>query len=524
MKKIILITLIVITGIYSCKKGSEIITSDKNNTLPKNLKPISLPTFVSMNEINDQVRALAYSLASITDNTYMANDNPTEYKSLIEDQLENNSDEVTFGELNTNINMGSVGVFTNVGGTTPSNFKSLVEEAILFQSPWYLGTSPRSWGMNSYSNDGYEGFIYNNTQYNTLVRIPELDQNRHSKPFIVIPNEVDVNGDLLLPIIGYTFNFATDEVDVVSFATEEDLDVDDNYYIWVVDYAPIPVQTTNPTQGCTGDNAPLQNDGFCDFECGENESNSFNDCNPQFIKKVWISDIEISEDYKQRCGTNYQWNESRIQGQYELGYSSLVVHGSGKVKPYGGFINHRWKRNEVEKTKKLLVQGCNFNSKGTSSYKAVKNIDWWDNSIESRWTQKDEALQPRCFFSENYKPSRDTIYFFVFEEDIAPNNIRTQTIQYRPGQSATIQFFSRNNEGPWGDKKMQSAYTFYGSIQAVGPMNQSPTGHVIMITPQSWPGLGTSFNDEFEIFAVISNSGANANTRSIKLKIKYDQF
>ena len=69
--------LIVIT-VLSCKKQSDDKTYIKNNSF-LNLKPVSLPTYTSMDEFNDHLRWLAFSLSSITDNSFMANDNPTDF-------------------------------------------------------------------------------------------------------------------------------------------------------------------------------------------------------------------------------------------------------------------------------------------------------------------------------------------------------------------------------------------------------------------------------------------------------------
>lgn len=86
-----------------------------------------------------------------------------------------------------------------------------------------------------------------------------------------------------------------------------------------------------------------------------------------------------------------------------------------------------------------------------------------------------------------------------------------------------MQFFSRSNEGPWGDKKMLSSTLFFGSISPLGSLNPTPASHVIMITPDSWTGKGNNPSDEIFIDAVLSSNGTNTNTRSIKLRVKYDQ-
>lgn len=524
---IVALFFLIIITFPSCKKQSDVNTSNKSD-LFINLKPVSLPTYTTMDEFNDHLRWLAYSLASITDNTYMANDNPTEFKELIEGFIDENDDEVTFGKLENNINMSSVGIFTYQNGTTPSSFKSLVDVSILFQNPYYISTSPRSWGANSFNLDAFEGFNFNNTQFNTLIRIPQFfeekqNANRFNKPFLVIPNEQDINGNTILPILGYQFNQGQDKVDVVLFNTEEDLDdQSDSYYIWVVDAKPIPVQTNNPSVNCLGDYFPRQNDGHCDYECGENSNNSFNDCNPAFLKDVWISEIEISEDFKNKCGVNFQWNESFLQGKYELGYSSFIAYGSGKFMPFGGIFNKTWHISQVNKTKKKF-SSCNFSSNGNATMKEVKNKEWWNRDINFRSISNDENTQPKSYLARNCHPNIDTIYFFIFEDDVAPNNLRTQKVFYRPGLSCDMQYFSRNNEGPWGDKKMLSSTLFFGSISPLGPLNPTPASHVIMITPDSWAGKGNNPSDEIFIDAVLSSNGTNTNSRSIKLRVKYDQ-
>jgi hypothetical protein len=84
--------------------------------------------------------------------------------------------------------------------------------------------------------------------------------------------------------------------------------------------------------------------------------------------------------------------------------------------------------------------------------------------------------------------------------------------------SSNLTYTCRNNEGPWGDKKSNSLIASYNAID-----NKLPTGQVYMITPGTWPGGGAQSvnSDEWTFNAIQSNSGANADTRSIKIKVKY---
>jgi hypothetical protein len=326
-----------------------------------------------MNEINDHIRHLAFAMASIADTMFMVNDNPTEYKTDIEGLVPTDKDEVTFEKINNDIITSFSNIYETPTKASYINFNYLVQGSLNNQQPLYYSTSPRSWGSGFYNYTAYAGFNYQNTDYYTLLRIPEWqslhnDANRLNKTFLVIPHEVDNNGDYLLPIVGYKMNTTTWEVDTVLFQTEDEMENDIIHYIWVVDCDMSIPSTQNPGWNCIGDQAPQQNDGFCDTDCGENSTNSLNDCNPIFLRKVWIDEIEITEDYKQKCGTNYQWNENRLHGHYEIAYQSMTVHGSGKIKKRGGLLNEYWARDDVYKTKKIGLS-CNFNTKGSANNK-----------------------------------------------------------------------------------------------------------------------------------------------------------
>lgn len=403
-------------------------------------------------------------------------------------------------------------------------------DAIDWSNTDYRQYQPRTNTWSGFDWSALSGFNYNQGNYYTLLRIPDFnklknDPSRLTKPIVVVSDEVDGNGNLLLPIVGFTYDPIADKVNMIQWNDEDDFEDETGYYIWVVDYDAVPLNNPSSPYNCFGENSPIANDDFCDVDCDENSTNSPNDCNPSFIKKVWIQDLEIIEDYKQKCGTNYQWLESRLHGQYEIAYQCVVAHSRGKLKAMGGILEESWDRDDIRMTNKLGVRSCNFRSKGNPNYKmGVTPWMWWkDNQNTQPNTETRKAFQPRAFLSENYKPWRDTIYLLIYDYDKPqPGRNRNINVTTRPGKTYQMEYTTRNNEGPFADKTNTNSFVSYSSLP---PINGSiiPNAQVIMITPQSWPGQGlfSVVQDEFTVNGIGSSNGANPNTYSVRIKLKY---
>jgi hypothetical protein len=525
-----LLTIVITTILlYSCRKSH---TSEEEMKKPFiNLRPVSYTTFSTIEDVNDNIRAMAFAMASIQDTMFLISRNPTLYKNEIEAQIPTDEEEASFQGLNTAINTTTTGhLYKTRTNSVFSDLDDMVQGALNDQQPLYYTTSPRGGLTNFYDYTAFANFRYNNTDYYTLVRIPDWatlnsDASRLSKPLLVIPNEVDTNDNAILPIIGYKINTTTWEVDSVLFQTEEDLDDQTTYYIWVVDYAPVPLTGTGSSFNCSGDNAPQPNDDFCDLNCGENAGSSFNDCNPALIKRVWIDEIEITEDYKQKCGTNIKWQERNLNGRYEIAFQAMTVHGSGKVSQRGGLLEEEWQRLQIKRSKKKNI-GCSYNNgAGSATNKgSLSTKRWWRTfALDTDTTQKTKSSQPKCYLSTNYKPWRDTIYFVVYEFDGVDAAKREHKIKvnFRVGKQAELIYHTRKNEGPFGDKTNTNLLVAFNAISPT-----LPTAQVYMITPGTWPGGGgiAVNTDTWTFNAMPVNSGSNPDARSIKVKVSYGFF
>jgi hypothetical protein len=510
---------------FSCQDEVQIKESKKVNSKFE-ITPISFPIFNSNERVNDHIRTLAYGVLSLTDTQSLYSNNIPGYLSEIENLLVGDNDEVTFERIENFINPS---LFTSYGYSNPYPFKNAFFEAILLNSNYYISLSPRLGLQNLYDESALFGFRFNNTDFRTIIRIPEwsIEKNsltRFSKPFVVVSYEEDINGIIELPIVGFKLNVNNYEVDTVLWQTVAEFEEDNRFYIWVVDYEPVPVSVNSPLDNCFGENAPKVNDGFCDIDCDENVTNSLNDCSN--IRNVWIDEIEILEDYKKKCGSNFEWFESRLDGKFEIAYQSIVIHANGKVKSSGGRLEQVWQRSEIPMTKKVGL-GCNFKTNGSNSQLKsglTRYMAWREESpgiIEDNINNQSKAI-----VSNSYKPWRDTIYLVVYEFDTyRTNNSRDRIINvtYRPGKSKQIKYLSKNNEGAFGDKNITNSFVSYTSLPYSTSFNV-PQGQVIMITPQSWPGQGLPnvASDELILTGVGSNNGQNANTWSLRVKLKYD--
>lgn len=516
-------SIILALVLYACRKheqGGNGITVGGGRS---DIHPVSYPTFTDNNDINSQIRAMAYAMAAAVDDQYMVS-GAWNYVANIESLIPNNLEEISFESINSGISMNGSNIYEIPPGTPPSSFNQFVSIVLQYETPNYLYYTPHS-STTPYNSLAYGGFTFNNQGYYTILRIPDFadvktDANRFHQPLLVVPNETDTFGDPILPIVGYVLDTTTNTMDTVYYPTLDAFEDDSLFYIWVVDIETIP-NFTNPPNNCTGADAPVQNDDFCDRDCAEDSIMSPNDCLGQYLRKIWIEEVEISEDYKQRCGTNYEWLESRFNGQYEIAYECLVVH-SKKVKPFGGLLNERWYRRQVYKTRKLNLF-CNFKSQGSADNKGnLTNERWWTNNDAVDRIAKDDnkGTQPKCYFSQNYKPWRDTIYFIMYEFDNASRRKKRHSfdVYYRAGKKYSLTYTARDNEGPFADKKCNDAPESYNAIGA--------SGKVFMITPSMWPGGGAPsvVSDVYTFNAIMSSGGAIANTRSIKVKVKYDMF
>lgn len=519
------LTIIAISSIvfFSCKKNKNGVSESNKSSIGNTMR--TYPSFTNLDKVNDHLRHLAFGSASLFDLIYLSSSTTSDYISSIEKFI--NKEEVSFEKINSTIDRNIFKDFAT--SFSPVSYEKSMIDAIDWSNTDYRLYTPRPNIWTAYDWSALEGFELNSNNYFTLIRIPDWenlknDPSRLSKPIVVVPNEEDINGDVILPIVGFTYDPINDKVEMISWATEEEFDDEEDYYIWVVDYDGVPLQTGSPYNACLGDNNPVNGDDYCDVDCGENENNSPADCNQAFLRKVWIEDLEIIEDYKQKCGTDYQWLESRLHGQYEIAYQCVVAHANGKSKARGGLLEEKWNRDEIKMTRKMGIS-CNFKSKGSSSYKMnVTPWIWWrDNQNTDQKIEEKKLKQPRAYLSENYKPWRDTIYLLIYEYDKPmPGRERSINVITRPGKTHIMDYTTRKNEGPFGDKTNTNSTVAFNSLV---PINGAlvPNAQVVMITPQSWPGFGLFSvpTDEFTINGVGSSNGANPNTYSIRVKLKY---
>lgn len=518
--------IIVSLVIYSCRKSQSDNSNGGKFKYPTNVIPLSIPTFSTMDEVNSHLRYLAYGLASLTDTLFLSASNDDNYVQGVEGLILGGKDEVSIGDVEANINKAHFAHYTTQA--TPQDFGLDLTDAINHNSPGTGSLSPRTWALGSYNDQGMGSFNYNTFTLYTLIRIPNWDvlQNnsyRLTRKLLVIPYEKDTFGDYILPIVGYyvTSSYAMDSV---LYQTEDEMEDDTSFYQWIVDIDEVPPASHIPDLDCSGDKVPVASDGYCDCDCGENVTNSPIDCDPANLRKVWIEELEVIEDYKKKCvGTNTQWMESHAGGQYELAYHSFVAHSSGKIKFRGGRFNDDLKRKDIYLTKKIPFS-CNFSGKGTSinlSGTSLNTWEWWGEFHNSSDTiMNSPSLRPKAFFSKNFKPWRDTIYFIIYEFDGLFNDRFNSEIEvfYRAGRSGKLQQLTRKHEGAFGDKNKTTKLMTWGT--SYGFRNMS----VVRITPNMWPNTPNPAraSDQLVLTGAGSSSGANADQWSLILKIKYD--
>jgi len=248
-----LVTVLFLTLIsfYSCKK-QKIESSEKPLIqLGGNPTAVIYPVFADNDKINDHLRHLAFGAASLMDPIYLQALTCDDYISGMENQIETDQEEVGFEEIKNNINYSIFKWYGSVGSPpyAQRDFYTSIEEAINWSNTYYNTLNiPRLLPWTGYDAPALGGFQYNNGGYATVFRIPgwktlQTSPSRLSKPIVVVPNEIDVNDDIILPIIGFTYDAVNDKVDLVQWATEEDFEDETGYYIWVVDYEPIPITT-----------------------------------------------------------------------------------------------------------------------------------------------------------------------------------------------------------------------------------------------------------------------------------------
>lgn len=536
MKKSILttISLLAILGIilfiYSCKKQ----TSQNELENPFNVKTtaVSLPVFPNLERINDHLRHLAFGTASLFDTIYLTSSNANGYISEMEKYADNKLEEKEFEYINNYINIYK---FRNyLTGSSPFQYHFSMSDAINGSNTNYTNYNIRANLWAAYDPGAFAGFSYNNKEFQTTFGIPNYtvlknDPSRLLKPIVVVPNELDGSDEMVLPIIGFYYDKLNDVVDTIMWQDEDDFEDDERFYIWVIDYnEKVEYNSGNNYNDCTGEYAPVRDDEYCDEFCGENDSMSPFDCSNR--RKVWIETFQFVEDYKQRssCGTKYNWLESKLGGRYEIGYSAMVVHGNGRAKVRGGVFNNTLQKDELVRSRKR--GSCTYKFKNSNNIvNDITTLYWWDYDIHHPNFEEDKAKQEKAYLSKNYKPWRDTIYFMVYEYDLyKESRIKEVEIFYRNNKSAKLQYCTRKNQGPIGDKnhnKLIYNYNVLSPTYSSFPYTpQSNPVQVIMITPDSWPGKGlnTIASDEFEIVGTNVGGGSFPDVFSVKVKIKYD--
>ena len=172
------------------------------------------------------------------------------------------------------------------------------------------------------------------------------------------------------PIIAYSWNSATSSINetvINDINIYYDLIDDNNFFVIALAYDRDYIDEEEVTFNCSEN--WQQDDGYCDGNCGENFSNSPNDCNEQINrKKLYLRKLRINEDLKDRNSGSYHekrhW-ESLLAGKYEPSVGCILIHSNLKgtaIQKIGleDIYNDNVKRSKKKKNGQVISTGTSY--------------------------------------------------------------------------------------------------------------------------------------------------------------------
>lgn len=420
----------------------------------------------------------------------------------------------------------------HIQGVLDSSANSMIGDGIIH----YFGNNPypSTLFQNLTSITAHmTGFDFLGEKRYTLLRILDIEDARQSLSFrqkevLVVPAVRDTfDGEEREPVYGYYYDAVNGVIDTMTYQDMDELQEQTRFWVWCVDYDPVGdifSGSGNDYWACTGENAPLPNDGFCDILCGEDSINSPQDCRGFEKRHLKISWVEILGDRKNKGTGKYDYMESYLGGAYEIGCVFLIKKAVDKVYTRGAHIDYKW--HKVIRTKykngnyKRTNNGVVTRLWDPNLYARVDPYDLYRVAKQSLLDPigspiKDNVLDPA------FNPMRDTIYCIWYEHD----NGRSGSRGYTHKLDVPGTFFNTFSGVLAGDKRNE---------QAAGPKKWlsntglgEPTGsggdfrHFIKIVPSDWSNRGLpSLQGTYDLVRTLGHNSNDEYFVSFGLKFE----
>lgn len=367
--------------------------------------PPSIPT-LTMNSPSyyDQFSRLSIGLASMFGDTAVCNGT---------DLLDNLTDLVNTQQNKPArmaawyANLNSNGFQFKLPTTSADHYDCLAHRIQNISTP----TTPNPWMTDFYQ---YFNVVGSASLHYVELGIPDYEDQvpgNLNKPVLVMPDpEIIRTPELSNTLNAYYWNQGAARIDTIVLDDIDDyydlLELSD-YFIVTVSYDIENTQVMTLINDCS--EGYTVDDGYCDGNCGETVGNSPNDCAHENNKVLYLGAVRINNDFRNRGGTllieKRHW-EPLIDGDYyETGFTSLVVHGNGKVT---GIENQRINdiaTDSIRRSRKKI--GGTIVTKGTS---------YWVDQIY----EHDDRFNTlgKTSVNDHFNPQSDAIYFALMEIDV----------------------------------------------------------------------------------------------------------
>lgn len=509
----------------TCKK----VDTENSKGLDKTFKSAdyitpSFPTAPNIAWINDQIDYLARGICALANDTATAiGSTITPFRTSIINNMEAENDEVFFNTILKTSQLFRKPITGNLSNECGDALN------------WSISNEQFATGVytpgNAYDSTAIEGYHYINGDYNTLIRIPELElakiSNIRYRPVCVVPILRDPNQylDEIVPLVGYYFNNTTHLIDTIMFYDPDDMFDQSTFWIWFIDVRRQYPQNWTDIWPCDEENSWISNDKFCDSLCGENSTNSPTDCNGGKYRKLSLDWVALNTDEKQSgLGYNTNYMESFIRGAYEVGYYFVIKKGqSNKFQAQGAVLNKRWDNGKQVRRE---------NHKGNGSIKANSGQYTVKNDLKRAGVLNFDPLtgiamvsikspQDQCILTKDFDPVNDTIFIMFFEWDNLHADDRAiikLTKMNNMFMEAYFPFWERDNGYPGGK---------YLSVTQ-NPTTEPVTGegfyNIIEITPGMWSSGGTLVSNATYTCSGLYNPSANSGSHKyfFNFGLKYE--
>lgn len=523
MKKSIItiasIALIAIISVvfYSCRKKDKLLKGNLGL-----LKAQESGNAASQEQINEQTRAIAFCLAGATDTANLTSPTHQQFLEMIENEGNSFKGKVTTFEMVKSTHNHLFKDKMN-NGSTPYKLDEVIDNVNLYTNPGFIYLTHEPIINSGYHNDRLTHFNFDFDEYTYYVKILDwgaanIDPSRFSKKAVFIPREFDNKSEDKYPMIGYYYNSANSEVDSIMWQTEDEFEDDDRFYLFKVDYDRI-IDNGNGGGGnnddCTGENAPVPNDYFCDSICGENSGTSPNDCQPQYSRDLKLTKFGLLRDDKNRC-EDFNWRETRLAGLAEISFVCVIARGNGKLTVKTGHLNNTWDFLEVPHDKSGRTQCKTRITKGGAYTEVNPIIREYHRLFDYQYLKSYLIQAPNDYniIGENFNPARDTIIIMFYEYDAhgkTSNIEHSYTVQYNKTKQFKIYYYSRPEEGPMADKK-----NYWDGKTMYLDTSNYPAKPFIIIKPSDWPNANTL--PPFNTFNYYGKDGHDKYNCNFRLK------